>query len=70
MKKEIKLPQYEDAPCWYELFLKDETTVGIRMRVEVFAELNQTPWDTAPIICDLIEKYKNLENFTPPGSNA
>lgn len=69
-EKEIKLPQYDLLPCWYELFLKDDTTVGIRIHRSVLPELESESWGTAPIISDLIKKYTDLKSFTPPSSGS
>lgn len=51
-------------PCWYDLFLKNETTIGIRVHHRVLAEFDMVPWSTAPAIPYLMNKYRDLKSFT------
>lgn len=61
----IKLPQYEPIPCWYELFMKNDYILGIRVHRQSLSEIVVDTWDTAPGIEHLVKKFK-LEKFTSP----
>lgn len=52
-------------PCWYELFLRDGHFLRISVHREMMDELGDIPWDTAPVVKDIIDRH-HVTSFTPP----
>jgi len=71
MKKDTKIPQHDHMPCWYEISLKSDLVVGIRLHRSVLNEFQNVPWGSGDtIIEDLIKKYEQLTSFTSPSERS
>ncbi len=69
MKKDIKVPQYDPIPRWYELFLKDEQTVGIRIHRTALNEVSLKDQEEDGRIRSLLSQF-GLKLFTQPGERS